>query len=114
MTKNKNTIGGSAGESQPGKVSMIMELFESANLEPGKEPVFENKDYVYSSSHKMLLEGIDFDLVYTPLKHLGYKATLAVLGPLYATSFIPCAISVKVALSSRFGYSHIKELWSGV
>ncbi len=114
MTKNNNTIEGDREESLPGKISMISELFKSAGIDPGSEPVFENNDYVYSSSHRVLLEGIDFDLVYTPLKHLGYKATLAVIGPLYATNFTPSSISVKVALSSRFKHSNIVELWSGI
>jgi thiamine-monophosphate kinase len=61
-----------------------------------------------------MLEGIDFDLIYTPLKHLGYKAVLNVLGPLYSGGFEPESLSVRVALSKKFSNTSIEELWSGV
>ncbi len=66
------------------------------------------------SSHKVLLEGIDFNLTYTPLKHLGYKSILALLGPLYAQGVPPTTLSIVIALSSRFKVKEIEELWSGM
>ncbi len=74
----------------------------------------ETGDLVWLNSHKLLLEGLDFDLVYTPLKHLGYKAILSVLGPIYAQNHIPENISVCLGLSKRFFTEDIEELWSGM
>ena len=96
------------------KASMIQELFLNFGLAPNSEFIPDNNGFTYSSSHKMMLEGVDFDLVYTPLKHLGYKAVLNVLGPLYAAGFEPESLSVRVALSKRFSFPGIKELWSGI
>lgn len=66
------------------------------------------------TSHKVMMEGVDFDLVYNPLKHLGYKAVLNAVGDIYASFCIPTAISAVVGLSSRFSYEDMQELWTGV
>ncbi|PKO99553.1 MAG: thiamine-phosphate kinase [Bacteroidetes bacterium HGW-Bacteroidetes-8] len=97
-----------------GKVPMIQDLFLNFGLTPNKEFFADNTGFTYSSSHKVMLEGIDFDLIYTPLKHLGYKAVLNVLGPLYSGGFEPESLSVRVALSKKFSNTSIEELWSGV
>ena len=66
------------------------------------------------TAHKLLLEGCDFDLVYTPLKHLGYKAVLCVLGELYAALREPDGLSVALGLSKRFCYEDVAALWEGM
>lgn len=66
------------------------------------------------AAHKMMLEGCDFDLVYTPLKHLGYKAVLNVLGELYAALRQPVSLSVGLGLSKRFSYEDLAAFWEGV
>lgn len=66
------------------------------------------------ASHKMMAQGVDFDLVYNPLKHLGYKAVLNVLGEIYAAFHRPRALSVALGVSSHFAFEDIAELWSGV
>ena len=35
----------------------------------------------------MLIEGVHFDLTYTPLKHLGYKSVVVNLSDIYAMRF---------------------------
>ncbi len=97
-----------------GKESMIRDLFSSSGLTRTQIPLFDGDEYIYSSSHSVLLEGADFDLVYTPLKHLGYKAVLNVTGALFARGFTPQSLSVKLSLSSRFRFAQIEEIWSGV
>jgi thiamine-monophosphate kinase len=74
----------------------------------------DTNDPLWVNSHKLLLEGLDFDLVYTPLKHLGYKSILSVLGQLYAQNYVPQSISVCLGLSKRFFVEDIEELWSGM
>ncbi|MBR0223698.1 MAG: hypothetical protein IJL93_05410 [Bacteroidales bacterium] len=82
------------------------------------ERLFEDSGYknenTSASAHKILLEGCDFDLVYTPLKHLGYKAVLCILGELYAALRQPDSLSVILGLSKRFCYEDVAALWEGV
>ncbi len=58
-------------------------------------------------STDLLVEGIHFDLVYTPLKHLGYKAVVVNLSDIYAMNARPTQITVSVALSNRFSVEAI-------
>ncbi len=62
----------------------------------------------------MLMEGIHFDLVYTPLKHLGYKAVIINLSDVYAMNAQPQQITVSIALSSKFSVEAVEELYSGI
>lgn len=50
----------------------------------------------------LLLEGIHFDLTYTPLKHLGYKSVMVNLSDIYAMNGRPKQITVSLGLSKRF------------
>src|SRR4028118_1570428 len=49
-----------------------------------------------------LVEGIHFDLMYTPLKHLGYKSVVVNLGDVYAMNATPTHITLNIAFSNRF------------
>jgi thiamine-monophosphate kinase len=62
----------------------------------------------------MLTEGIHFNLVYTPLKHLGYKAVVVNLSDVYAMNAEPKQITVSIAVSSKFSVEHLEELYSGI
>ena len=62
----------------------------------------------------LLLEGIHFDLTYTPLKHLGYKAVAVNLSDVYAMNGTPRQITVSLGISKRFTIEHINELYSGI
>ena len=62
----------------------------------------------------LLLEGIHFDLTYTPLKHLGYKAVMVNLSDIYAMNGTPKQITVSLGISKRFTVEHIEELFSGI
>lgn len=65
-------------------------------------------------STDMLLEGIHFDLAYTPFKHLGYKAIQVNLSDLYAMNGIASQVTVSIGLSSRFPLETIEELYEGI
>lgn len=65
-------------------------------------------------STDMLLEGIHFDLSYTPLKHLGYKAVAVNVSDIAAMNGIPAQITVGLALSNRFSVEAIDELYEGI
>ncbi len=65
-------------------------------------------------STDLLLEGIHFDLMYTPLKHLGYKSVVVNLSDIYAMNAIPTQITVSVGLSNRFSLEAVEELYQGI
>ena len=65
-------------------------------------------------STDLLVEGIHFDLVYTPLKHLGYKAVVVNLSDIYAMNAKPTQITVSLAVSNRFSVEAVHELYSGI
>ncbi len=62
----------------------------------------------------MLVEGIHFDLAYTPLKHLGYKSVIANLSDIYAMNATPTHITLSIAFSSRFSVEALDEFYEGV
>lgn len=62
----------------------------------------------------MLVEGIHFDLVYTPLKHLGYKSVIVNLSDLYAMNVEPTAITISIAISNKFSVQAIEEIYKGI
>ena len=62
----------------------------------------------------LLVEGIHFDLMYTPLKHLGYKAVMVNLSDVCAMNAHPTQILVSLALSNRFSVEAVDELYEGI
>lgn len=62
----------------------------------------------------MLMEGIHFDLTYTPLKHLGYKAAVVNFSDVYAMNGTPRQLLVSVAVGRRFKIEHLDQLYSGL
>ena len=62
----------------------------------------------------MLMEGIHFDLQYTPLQHLGYKAAMANLSDVYAMNGKPTQLLVNLAISGRFSVEDVEALYSGI
>lgn len=97
-----------------GRSELLRRLFEGTGYENGELQIFDDKERIFSLASSMMLEGIDFDLVYTPLKHLGYKAVLSVLGQLYAREYSPVGLSCNIGISSRFAAEDVVLLWSGM
>lgn len=62
----------------------------------------------------MLVEGIHFDLMYTPLKHLGYKSVVVNLSDVYAMNATPTQITMNIALSNKISLEAIDEFYEGV
>lgn len=62
----------------------------------------------------LLMEGVHFDLMYTPLKHLGYKSVVVNLSDLYAMNATPTQIVVSVAISNRFSVEAMDEFYEGI
>lgn len=62
----------------------------------------------------LLIEGIHFDLAYTPLKHLGYKAVVVNLSDIYAMNANPTQITLSIGISNRFSLEALDEFYDGV
>lgn len=62
----------------------------------------------------LLMEGVHFDLTYTPLKHLGYKSAMVNLSDIYAMNGTPKQITVSLAISKRFCVEDMEEFYAGL
>lgn len=62
----------------------------------------------------LLLEGIHFDLMYVPLKHLGYKSAIVNFSDIYAMNGQPKQITVSLGISKRFSVEDLDTLYEGI
>jgi len=86
----------------------------STILGPGDDSaVLKNNDNTVVSSD-MLVEGVHFDMTFTPLKHLGYKAVVVNISDIYAMNATPKQITVSLAISSKYTLEAIDELYDGI
>lgn len=98
-----------------GRVEAIAKLYEGTPYRPFRTGYFETSGKsCISSQSRTFIEGIDFDLVYFPLKHLGYKCVTAVTGELYVEFSHPRTMDVRIGISSKLDFQHIREIWSGI
>ena len=79
---------------------------DAAVLEYGGKKIVVSTD--------LLVEGIHFDLMYSPLKHLGYKAIVVNLSDICAMNAIPKQVTVSVAISSKYSVEAMTELYAGI
>ena len=98
-----------------GRVEAIAKLYEGTPYKPFQSSWFETESKCCVTTHsRTFMEGIDFDLIYFPLKHLGYKCVTAVTGELYAEMSHPRTMDVRLGISSKLDLKHIKEVWDGI
>jgi len=62
----------------------------------------------------LLIEGIHFDMMYTPLKHLGYKSVIVNLSDVYAMNATPTHITMSIGITNRFSVEALNEFYEGV
>lgn len=62
----------------------------------------------------LLIEGVHFDLMYTPMKHLGYKSVVVNLSDIYAMNATPTQIVVSLGISNRFSVEVLDEFYEGI
>ena len=98
-----------------GRVEAIAKLYEGSPFKPFLGGQFETsgKSVVHTAS-RTFIEGMDFDLIYFPLKHLGYKCVVGVTGELYAEFAHPRTMDIRLGVSSKLDFKHISEIWNGV
>ena|SRR5688572_12655475 len=65
-------------------------------------------------STDLLIEGVHFDLMYTPIKHLGYKSVIVNLSDIYAMNATPTQIVIGLGISNRFSVEALDEFYRGV
>jgi thiamine-monophosphate kinase len=105
-----------------GKFGLISHITEKAVLQnestvsgPGDDSaIIDSGGNLTLVSTDLLLEGIHFNLIYTPLKHLGYKAVIRAISDIYAMNGTPGQILVALGISSRFSVEQIDELYEGI
>lgn len=71
------------------------------------------KDFLLAATD-MLVEGIHFDLTYTPIHHLGYKAVAVNVSDIAAMNGKAEQITVSIALSNRFSVEAVDALYQGI
>ena len=98
-----------------GKAEAIDQLYRLCAYQPvpGLSYGADKGGKVHTAA-RMYLEGIDFNLVYFPLKHLGYKCVVGVAGELYATLAHPKLLNVILGISAKLDLDQVKELWLGI
>ncbi|HSW67313.1 MAG TPA: thiamine-phosphate kinase [Bacteroidales bacterium] len=79
---------------------------DTAVIDLGEEYLLVTKD--------LLIEGVHFDMSYTPLKHLGYKAVVVNLSDIAAMNGTPGQILVGLAVSNRYSAEALTELYEGI
>ena len=76
--------------------------------------VINHEGYRTLVSVDLLVEGIHFDMTYTPLRHLGYKSAVVNFSDIYAMNGTPTQIVVGLGISNRYSAEALDELYSGI
>jgi thiamine-monophosphate kinase len=76
--------------------------------------VIDNKDKLTLVSTDLLVEGVHFDLSYTPLRHLGYKAAVVNISDIVAMNGTARQLLVGLSVSNRFPVEALEELYAGI
>lgn len=98
-----------------GKIAALDLLFDGSGFDRAEDPAFTpEKGATVRTCARTFLEGTDFDLVYFPLKHLGYKCAAATAAGLLAALAHPRSLSVRLGVSAKLDFPQVRELWSGV
>ncbi|MBL7905920.1 MAG: thiamine-phosphate kinase [Bacteroidales bacterium] len=76
--------------------------------------VIDNGKLLTLVSKDLLVEGVHFDLTYTPLKHLGYKAAVVNISDIAAMNGTAKQLLVGISVSNRFSVEALEELYAGI
>jgi len=76
--------------------------------------VIDRGDHYELVSSDMLIEGVHFDMSYTPLKHLGYKAIAVNVSDICAMNGNATQVTIGIAVSNRFPVEALEELYEGM
>lgn len=74
----------------------------------------ERDGYLTATSTEIFLEGIHFDVTYTPLHHLGYKLVTAAVSDIYAMNSEPVQVLISLAVPNKYSVAMIEQLYKGI
>lgn len=106
-----------------GRTDLISELMEDApaNVDSVLHGVGDDAAVIKQSGNELTLlssetfmEGVDFDLTYTPLHHLGYKVASSAVSDIYAMNGRPKALLVNLALPNKLSVDMVKQIYQGI
>lgn len=99
-----------------GREEAIDRLYGISAYHRGDTPVFSasEKGSAVTQASRLYVEGIDFNLVYFPCRHLGYKAVIGVTGELYAAMARPKTLTVVLGISAKLDFSEVSDVWTGI
>lgn len=69
---------------------------------------------IICKSSEIFLEGVHFDMTYTPFHHLGYKITTAAVSDIYAMNAIPEELLVSIAIPNKYSVQMMEQLYKGI
>lgn len=102
-----------------GLIKRLTEKFKIVNTSTIKgvgddAAVLDYKEKQVLVTTDLLLEGIHFDLMYVPLKHLGYKAAVVNFSDIYAMNGQPKQMTVSIGVSKRFSVEDLEQIYEGM
>ncbi|MFA9392726.1 MAG: thiamine-phosphate kinase [Prolixibacteraceae bacterium] len=119
MTDNERKV---TSISELGEFGLIERLTNKINLKNASTvkgvgddaAILDFKEQQVVVTTDLLTEGIHFNLMYVPLKHLGYKSITVNLSDVAAMNATPKQVTVSLAISSKFSVEAIEELYEGI
>lgn len=99
---------------QLGKVALIDRLAEDSACQGDDCAVLGSDKRRTLVTTQTMVEGVDFDMMYTPLKHLGYKAVAIAISNIAAMNGTPHQVLVSLAVSNRYSVEALDELYAGI
>ncbi|MEL7834148.1 thiamine-phosphate kinase [Fodinibius sp. Rm-B-1B1-1] len=105
-----------------GRTELIDELMEHATFKKDcvtqsygdDTAVLDNGENYQLLSSETFMEGVDFDLTYVPLHHLGYKIAVAAVSDIYAMNGTPDVVLVNFAVPNKISVDMLKEIYRGI
>lgn len=120
MEENKETVRTELEElGEFGLIDQLTQDFPLRNASSLKgvgddAAVIDHEGYRTLVSVDLLVEGVHFDMTYTPLRHLGYKSAVVNFSDIYAMNGTPTQIVVGLAISNRYSVEALDELYAGI
>lgn len=99
---------------QLGKVALIDRLTEDTGCQGDDCAVLGKGKKRTLVTSQTMVEGVDFDMMYTPLKHLGYKSVAIAISNIAAMNGTPRQVLVSIAVSNRYSVEALDELYAGI
>lgn len=116
MSEKRTEIGEIGEFGLIGRLSQNIQIIHAGTLRGigDDAAVLDMGEKVQVVTTDLLLEGVHFDLSYSPLHHLGFKAVAVNVSDIAAMNAVPKQITVSIALSNRFSVEAVEALYLGI